>query len=287
MKALQKTYTNVNIIDPDCPSLHRNFTCIETKEVFNLYRTTLCLHSKRDTVSESVAVDRIWEDGYLKRLLSILIRNPGMDMIDIGANIGGFTMFTAGALGRFTLAVECYLPSIERIARAIQIQKAQNRVVLVQNALYSVSGKYLTITKDDPSGIRLLNETTKNGSTNEFVVKTIQFDDLLPILIERNVETAMIKIDIETSESYMCQTGSKIFDRINIPYVMMEWNRLRVHHKKRYQFIIDFFTARNYVATDDNCKELKTEEWLKTWPGNIFWIKRTYPRELLCKKIQG
>jgi hypothetical protein len=32
-------------------------------------------------------------------------------------------MFTAGALGRFTLAVDCYLPNIERIARAVQIEQ--------------------------------------------------------------------------------------------------------------------------------------------------------------------
>jgi hypothetical protein len=62
----------------------------------------------------------------------------------------------------------------------------------------------------------------------------------------------------------------------------MEWNGLRVHHQKRYQFIVDFFTARNYVAINENCRELKTEEWLKKWPGNVFWIKRTYPIELIC-----
>ncbi|UJR37597.1 hypothetical protein I4U23_030294 [Adineta vaga] len=233
--------------------------------------------------SVRVRVLRVWEDSDVTRLLNILIRNPGMDMIDIGANIGGFTMFTAGALGRFTLVIECYRPGIERIARAIQMRNAQQRVVLVQNALYSVAGKYLTLTTDDPSGIRLVNRTTEKQSKNEFVVKTIEFDDLLPILIERKVKTAMIKIDIETSESYMCQTGSKIFDQINIPYIMMEWHSWRVNHKKRYQFIVNFFAARDYIPTDPYCKELNPNEWLnKEWPGNVFWIKKSYPRNLLC-----
>ncbi len=51
-----------------------------------------------------------------------------LDRIDIGANIGGYTMFTAGALGRSTVAIDCYMPNIERIARAVQIQRDQNQL---------------------------------------------------------------------------------------------------------------------------------------------------------------
>ncbi len=35
-----------------------------------------------------------------------------------------------------------------------------------------------------------------------FTTKSIEFDDLLSILISRDVRSALIKIDIETSESY-------------------------------------------------------------------------------------
>ncbi|CAF1265900.1 unnamed protein product [Adineta ricciae] len=274
---------HVIVVDPDDSTLNRNFTCITTQVLMNVFQTSLCLHSKHDTVSKSVAERRVWEENDVSRLLNILIRNPEMQMIDIGANIGGFTMFIAGALGRFTLAIECYRPSIERIARAVQLRNAQKNVVLVQNALYSDPGKYLTITTDDPSGIRLQERTTEKESKNEFVVKTIKFDDLLPILIQRKVKTAMIKIDIETSESYICATGAKIFDQINIPYIMMEWHSWRVKHQQRYQYIVDFMTARGYIPVDASCKELNPNDWLNlSWPGNIFWIKKSYPRNLLC-----
>ena len=109
----------------------------------------------------------------MTRILRILIRNPHMDMIDIGANIGGYTMFTAGALGRFTLAVDCYLPNIERIARAVQIQRVQNRVVLVQNAIYSKAGESLKIENEDPSGIRLSNDTYKKTRTGQFIAQSV------------------------------------------------------------------------------------------------------------------
>jgi hypothetical protein len=111
-------------------------------------------------------------------------------------------------------------------------------------------------------------------------VQTIRFDDLLPILKKQGVRSALIKIDIEMSESYMCETGSKVFEQINISFVMMEWRHHRVNHQKRYQFIVDFFTQRNYIPTDKNCKELKISRWLEPeWHGNVYWIKGIHPNE--------
>lgn len=274
--------SHVHIIDPDRPSLNRKFPCIRTKRILNLFESTICIYYKGDTISSVVAESRVWEEAEVTRILRILIRNPHMDMIDIGANIGGFTMFTAGALGRFTLAVDCYLPNIERIARAVQIQRVQNRVVLVQNAIYSTAGEDLKIENEDPSGIRLSNDTYKKTRTGYFIARSIRFDDLLPILQKRGVKTALIKIDIETSESYMCQTGSKVFQQIDIPLVMMEWHSWRINHQKRYQYIVDCFTQRNYTPTNEDCEQLKTSEWLKKWPGNIFWIKNIYINQTFC-----
>jgi FkbM family methyltransferase len=267
---------NVHIVNPDDPSLNRNFSCIKTKIILGLFQTTLCLHSEGDTISNGVRVSHIWEESEVIRLVNILIRYPHLDMIDIGANIGGFTMFTAGSLRRFTLAIDCYLPNIERIARAVQLESIHNHVVLIQNALYFKSGENLKIEDDDPSGIRLSNDTYKKTKTGYFIAKSIEFDDLLPILIRRGVRSALIKIDIETSESYMCQTGSKIFDQIDIQFIQMEWHSWRINHQIRYQFIIDFFKQRQYIPTDNDCKELQISQWLTDWPGNVFWIKKIY-----------
>ncbi|CAF1020559.1 unnamed protein product [Rotaria sp. Silwood1] len=240
------------------------------------------MYAHGDTISKSVVNDRIWEEKELTRILRILIRNPRLSMIDIGANIGGYTMFTAGALDRLTFAIDCYIGNIERIARAVQIEHVQNRIILIHNALYSSSGVSMIVTNDDPSGIRFINETKNTTSNNPFVVHTIRFDEILPLLEARGVRRALIKIDIETSESYMCETGLKVFERIDIPFVMMEWHHWRVNHQKRYQFIVDFFTRLNYVPTDEECKDLETDTWLTKWSGNVFWIKRIYRNESFC-----
>ncbi|CAF1366632.1 unnamed protein product [Adineta steineri] len=272
----------VNLIDPD-EILISNITCIKTKSLLNLYNTTICIHNSSDHVSNKVAKRHIWEEDYITQLLQILIRNPYLDMIDIGANIGSYTMFTAGALGRFTLVVDCYRPNIERIIRAVQIQKVQHRVVIVENALYSKSGEYLKLSNNEPSGKYLVNESRTDLTNKDIVVKTIQFDDLYPILIEKRVRAAIIKIDVKGAQHYLCETGSKIFDHIDIQVVMMEWDHdMRKTYKKQYQSIVDCFTQRYYVTADKKCTLLHSINWETTWPENIYWIKQINFRKNIC-----
>jgi FkbM family methyltransferase len=259
------------MIDPDDRFLNRNFSCIKTKKILGLFQTTLCLYEEDNSISNDIR-----DEPQVTRLVKILIRYPRLYMIDIGAHIGSYTMFIAGGLRRFTLAVDCYLPNIERIARAVQLENIQKHVVLVQNAIYFKAGENLNIENNDLTGIRLSNVTYNKTENGYFSVKSIEFDDLLPILINRGVRNVLIKIDIETSESYMCQTGSKIFDEIDIQFIQMRWHLQRINHQKRYQFIIDFFKQRQYIPTDNDCKELQISQWLNNWPGNIFWIKKIY-----------
>ena len=278
---IDSTASGINIVD-----LHQvtedNITCVKTKELFSLYRTTLCIHPGRDIVSTTIAATGIWEEEYVTLLLRILIRNPSLDVIDIGANIGSYAMFVAGALGRFTLAVDCYRPNVERIRRAVQMQQVQHRVVLVHNALYSTSGEHFTLSDGNPSGIQL-GSSTQEKVTSQFVVQTIRLDDLLPILVERKVQSVLIKIDIEGSEVYMCESGSRLFDLIDVQLVMMEWGHgFRKQYRQRYQSIADFFTQRNYVPTDPHCTELSVSKWESEWPGNIYWIKRINYKKNIC-----
>jgi hypothetical protein len=111
---------DVHMIDPDDPSLNRNFSCIKTKRILGLFQTTLCLYPEDITINN----DRIWKESQVTRIIKILIQYPDLYMIDIGAHIGSYTMFIVRSLRRFTLAVDCYLPNIERITRVVQLENA-------------------------------------------------------------------------------------------------------------------------------------------------------------------
>ena len=89
-----------------------------------------------------------------------------IDFIDIGANIGIYTMY-ASSIGRKTISIECYQPNIERIIRAIQIENVSKYVILIGNAIYNQSDKYLQLSKDNLNiGAQSLvtNQTGENPS---------------------------------------------------------------------------------------------------------------------------
>ncbi len=124
-----------------------NFDCIKSKHLLHLVQTTICLHDNRDAVSNIIRDERIWEESYLIKLFGILIRYPQMSFIDAGANLGTYTMFAA-SFGRTVVSIECFKPNIEKIRKAIQIEKLQDKVVLVGNAIFNESGKYLKMQSD-------------------------------------------------------------------------------------------------------------------------------------------
>jgi FkbM family methyltransferase len=263
----------LNIIDLH-EDLKENFTCIKTKYLLHIVQTTICLHDNRDAVSNIIQRDKIWEERFLIELFGILIRYPQMSFIDAGANLGTYTMFAA-SFGRFVIAIECFKPNIARIRKAVQIEKVQDNVVLVGNAIFSDTGKYLQM-KSDPFNVgsqAIIEGSNMNESNNDmYAVKTMRFDDILPILKARNIRNAVMKVDIQWAESFLCQTGNETFDYVNIPVVLMEWDRVP-HYRDRMRIVLNFFTGRGYVATADMCKVLNQQDALNSWPGDIYWVK--------------
>jgi hypothetical protein len=169
-------------------------------------------------------------------------------------------------------------PNINRIHRAVQLSNVANRVVLIQNALFTHSGQFLRLSNDatnvggqeiDVSGNQTHDQSTTN---NPFIVRTIKFDELLPILLARDVRGAIMKIDIEGSESFVVESGSRIFDTLEIPFIQMEWHKVR-DHPARTKVITDFFEKRNYDPRTLSCQLLNSISQI-TWPGDICWVKR-------------
>jgi FkbM family methyltransferase len=266
-------HNHLNIIDLQENS-KQNITCIKTKYLLHIVRTTICVHDSKELVSNTVLQNKIWDEAYLIQLLSFLIRYPQMSFIDAGANIGTYTMFAA-SFGRFVLAIECFKPNIDRIRKAVQIEKVEDRIVLVGNAIFSESGKYLQM-ESDPLNIGsqgIIVNNSMNQSTNKnYTVKTMRFDDILPILKEKKIRNAIMKVDIQWSEVFLCETGNETFDHMNIPLVFMEWFAVP-HYNDRMRKVLKFFIGRGYVPTSDMCNVLNESDAFQSWPWDIYWMK--------------
>jgi FkbM family methyltransferase len=272
---LSSNVHSVNLSEP----VDVDFKCMRSKTLLNYITPHICLHKvhKDIFVSKSFTGNSIWEEGGVTHILNLLLRHPHLDFIDVGANIGTYTMYAA-ALGRFVLAIDCFGPNINRIHRAVQLSNVANRVVLIQNALFTHSRQFLRFTKDETNigrqEIEVSINLASNHSTinNPYVVKTITFDELVPILLARGIRGAIMKIDIEGSESFVVESGSQVFDRFDIPFIQMEWVRVRIY-PDRVKLIFDFFAKRNYDPRTLSCQLLVPAQHM-TWPEDIFWIKR-------------
>jgi FkbM family methyltransferase len=267
---------HVQIINTSKP-IDASFRCIKAKKLLRFVSTTICLHETVNDMYISAAFegdDSIWEEGGVSLTLILLMYHPHLDFIDIGANIGTYTMYAA-ALGRFVLAVECFGPNVDRLHRAIQLTNVVNRVVLVQNAIYSHSGEFLRLSSNSTNigGQEIKISTNRTGLTDDlYTVKTIRLDDLYPILASRGIRGAIMKIDIEGSEHFVMQGGSRIFDSFDIPIVQMEWMIIR-RNTSHAHTVMDFFIERNYEPRSFFCRLLNTT-WYSKWPKDMFWIKK-------------
>ena len=79
----------------------------------------------------------------------------------------------ASSIGRKTIAVECFQPNLERLARAVQIENVSKYVIVVGNAIYNESRKWLQLTKHESNvgAQRLMMNQPRKYSTsfpNEF-----------------------------------------------------------------------------------------------------------------------
>ena len=90
--------------------------------------------------------------------------------------------------------------------------------------------------------------------------------------LQRSIRGALMKIDIEGSESFVVESGNEIFDRIDIPFVQMEWLKVR-QYPNRVKVIMEFFAKRNYDPRTFSCQLLDPAQHM-TWPGDMCWIKR-------------
>ena len=254
-------------------AINENISCVKTKFLLNVVRTTICIHSTNELISRSIAQNKIWEEDELSRLFRVLIRDPGLSFIDVGANLGVYALFAA-TLNRFVIAIECFKPNVLRIAKAAQLEKIQHKLLLIENAIFSESGKYVQLESlpDNIGGQALIgNSSLDLPLNNTFTVKTIRFDDILPFLKMNDVQRAIIKIDIEGSEHFLCNTGHRIFQYLQIPVVLMEWQNIR-KYKNRGNTVLRFFMDHGYIPTQNMNQKLVWTEAYKSWPWNVYWM---------------
>jgi FkbM family methyltransferase len=286
------------------------FDCIRTVTI--IVNTKICLHNISEDVyvSKSLKVNGIWEPHLTKIFMKLINSRSSIQVIDIGAHIGQFTLLAA-SLGRTVIAVEPFYENYIRLHKAALLDFLTDQIILVTNAVSDKRGEIKKLIKNDKNiggkivsnyyqllnilnkfltlkgqGINVNDETDYSTMVNSsliennpYYVRTIYLDDIITVL-PNDFHEAIIKIDIENYELKAFRRAAKLFDRLKIRAVFMEWRGKR--DKDSYlvenvdQFL-DFMYSRNFFCTNANglLRALKRETW-RYWPDDIVWMHSSF-----------
>ena len=244
--------------------------------------TTICLYPQSEDAYVSGAYYKggVWEQRLVRELLAFLKRHPDCGLIDIGANIGTYTLPTA-SMGHNVLVVEPNLENVRRIHKAASSDGHQDHVTVLVNAVSNKRGLSRLVPISGNVGgtsIEHVDITRSVIYSGENYTTSITLDDVLPFC---QFKMAVMKIDIEGSENHAFNVAEKLFDNIDIPYIQMEWVKVKkngyanasVVERDLFTSMMSFLSGRGYSPLSARRKRALTVTNWRDWPLDITWVK--------------
>ena len=268
-----------------------DFDCVLTKTSPQVH---VCLHELwRDIyISHDLKETGKWEVHILKELQEVLRADNELGLIDVGANIGFYSMIAA-KMGHKVVAVEPFAESRYRIHMAVQLEQLQNLITLVKNPVTNKRMKATVRTNGNNQGDVVIDISDIKpclGACPE-VVQTVILDDLLEV---SNFSRAIIKIDAQGHEHRILQSGNNLFTHIDIPYIFVEWILMKQFYvnsnhtsldKSLVELMIHNLFSMNYRPFQlnfDGSDPLNPDLWFD-WPNDIVW--RKMPNNVVKSKL--
>ncbi|XP_053397537.1 uncharacterized protein LOC123552025 isoform X2 [Mercenaria mercenaria] len=239
---------------------------------------------KDDVIPGEIHRTGQWEPHVTQKLYYILKQDSHITFIDIGANIGYFSLLAA-SVGQAVVSVEPWTQNIEKLRNSIQKNKFEDKITILNNAV-SNDRRVIHIHrpyKYNPGATRLLSDATVTGP-NVFSAATITLNDLANYSHTKDI---VIKIDIEGNECRALEKSNEIFDKFNVLFISMEWVVMRMFEnetgtpcpRENIDQMVKMLTKRNFepfsFLNDVPLNPKKYEEWKET---ELYWKPRNAAR---------
>jgi len=233
--------------------------------------TPICVYEKTEDVyiSGSLLSSGTWERNIMIKIKQALGQDPHTVLLDLGCNIGVFTLMAA-KLGHRVVSVDPLRKNLFLLSRSLEQGQLTANVTLLNNA---VGDKVEQITLQETKGNvggTFVNPASQSGAVDEDHTATaVTLDHLTPLLAN---ETVVMKMDIETYEWNALKGGYNFFKNVNVKSIFMEW----AWHKQTpvsAAGIIGFMQTFSFVPHANNAQLQFGKN--TTWPWDIMWIKKT------------
>lgn len=204
------------------------------------------LHPRSELVSDIIRERGRYSHNDL-RIMRALI-NEGDFVVDIGANIGWYTLFFSAFVGAAgsVLAVEPERDNLVILRRNLLKNRIRN-VEVFAGALSEVSGKGRLFLSRDNSGDHMLDMGSERSSARESAGVAIDTLDRLVVKRWKGKIPTFIKMDVQGSEPKILRGARTLFDQ-HRPVVMLEYSPDHIYRCGSSGFeIFAFIESRRYV----------------------------------------
>ncbi|XP_061198227.1 uncharacterized protein LOC133206293 [Saccostrea echinata] len=234
--------------------------------------------SKDMWVSSSLKERGSFESEKSSIIFKMMKEDPLLQLIDIGANIGVYTLSVAKA-GRKVLAVEALDRNIQHICASAMKGNLHKNIILVHNAISNehaivnlgvernnMGGTFVDVDADYIKKLKLGRAKGIYGKVN-----TITMDDLLDLPEIKYFQNVILKMDIEGFEAKALEKSSKFFSNINVVAFIMEWEFHR--GQKTANKIIEYMTSRKFKPHSVNLSVIPLDVAKNaSWGFDVLWL---------------
>ncbi|XP_071163099.1 uncharacterized protein [Mytilus edulis] len=212
-------------------------------------------------VSGRIIQGGIWEEDLVNKVLVQMNNFPNAVFIDIGSNIGVFSLAVASK-GRTVISIDCLKGNVERLCNSIKSAGFDKRMTIVYNALSNERKNFSLGTYEGNVGGTYIKEPASGDS----LISSILLDDLVPLF---ELKEVVVKMDVETHEANVLHGAKKFFDSVKVHYFLLEF----VSHKGKPSgsFISNFFYSYGMEPILPSTSQLADTS---TWPNEVAWRRK-------------
>lgn len=194
--------------------------------------------------------------------------------VDIGANVGHFTLLAAGGANAKVIAIEPIKKTFLKLEKNVDLNKLNERVKLFNIGLSDTVGTLHFI-----DNMNVMNKVSKHINENTTEVEVTTLDILLK---DRN--PTLIKIDVEGFEYFVLKGAKKVLIKPSLKFLMIEFNNsgksFDISDDKVFNFILEY----GFVPVKYDVRNLKL---LPIAGYNTSKFNTLFVKEDLKPKING
>ena len=193
--------------------------------------------------------------------------------VDVGANLGSYTLLASGICHCKTIAFEPIDKTFNKLSKNISINKLSNKVELRKKAILSEDelkkNKKLIFSVDRGCCNQVVNENY-DGKKQYVSVSTLDKECQF-------LKPSLIKIDVESYEEKVLLGGLNILVQENLLALIVEGNSENVDRLLRSKGFVDFQYSplKRKIRTQSNIEKLKLKRnWIWIRDSKIEFVKK-------------